>query len=343
MPSTPEPRYPVAERAAEIAVAPLSQAQKKEMLYWLKLNRALETQLANLYKQGKVLGGLYRGLGQEAISVGSAYALEPGDWYAPVIRNIGTCLVRGVPLRVMFSQYMAKSVPMQGRDNALHFGDVSQGMVATISPLGGLVSVMAGVALAFKIRRERKVALTYSGDGQTSTGAWHEGINFAAVQNVPFVLIVENNQFAYSTPVSRQCLLKDLADKGKAYGIPGVVVDGNDVLAMYETTKRAVERARAGFGPTLIEAKTFRRLGHSEHDDPRKYVPEALFAEWEKKDPIERFERHVIEEKILTRAGITEIEKRIDAELAEAQRWAEECPHPQADEDSLTRGIFAES
>jgi pyruvate dehydrogenase E1 component alpha subunit/2-oxoisovalerate dehydrogenase E1 component alpha subunit len=332
MPSTGE--------RTEAAGADLSAASRRDLLYWLKLDRMLETRLANLFRQGKVLGGLYRGLGQEAISVGSAFALGPGDWFAPVIRNIGTCLVRGIPPRILLSQYMGRSIPTGGRDNGLHFGMLDKGMVSTISPLGGLVSVMAGVALAFKMRGERKVALTYSGDGQTSTGAWHEGINFAAVQNVPFVLIVENNGWAYSTPVARQTRLKDLADRAKAYGIPGVIVDGNDVEAVYAVTKRAVDRARDGAGPTLIEAKTFRRLGHSEHDDPRRYVPAAQFDRWEKKDPIDRYVKRLLDDGTITHEEIALLEARIEAELDEAQAWAEAVPPP--DPAALTHGVYAE-
>lgn len=337
VPSTPRKN---SEGVVVAPAAPLTREQKAELLYWLKLNRALETRLANLFKQGKVLGGLYRSLGQEAISVGSAYALGPDDWFAPVIRNMGTCLVRGIHPRILMSQYMARSIPVGGRDNALHFGFIDKGMVSTISPLGGLVSVMAGVALGFKMRKEKRVALTYSGDGQTSTGAWHEGVNFAAAQGLPLVLIIENNGWAYSTPVSRQTRVRDLADKAKAYGMPGEIVDGNDVIAVYEVTRRAVERAREGAGPTLIEAKTFRRLGHSEHDDPRKYVPAETFEEWERKDPIDRYEKHLVENEIVTRQEIEQVERRIEQELDEAQSWAEAVPPP--DPATLTRGVFAE-
>lgn len=340
MPSTTRKRPRDTAVPAGAPAAPLTGDQKLELLYWLKLNRGLETRLANLFRQGKVLGGLYRSLGQEAISVGTAYALQPGDWYAPVIRNMGTCLVRGIAPRILISQYMARSIPVGGRDNALHFGFLDQGMVSTISPLGGLVSVMAGVALAFRIRGERRVVMTYSGDGQTSTGAWHEGVNFAAVQNVPFVLVVENNGWAYSTPVGRQTRVTDLAERAKAYGIPGEIVDGNDVLAVHQVARRAVERARAGGGPTLIEAKTFRRLGHSEHDDPRRYVPAAMFEEWERKDPIDRYERTLMEQGLTTRAAIADLEKRVETELDEAQEWAEAAPPP--DPATLTRGVFKE-
>jgi len=184
------------------------------------------------------------------------------------------------------------------------------------------------------------VALTYSGDGQTSTGAWHEGVNFAAAQNLPFVLIIENNGWAYSTPVSTQTRVQNLSDKAKAYGIPGETVDGNDVLAMHEASRRAIERARAGGGPTLIEAKTFRRLGHSEHDDPRKYVPAAMFTEWERKDPIDRYTSYVTQNQIMTREEIARLEARIEGELDEAQAWAEAAPPP--DPATLTRGVYAE-
>jgi TPP-dependent pyruvate/acetoin dehydrogenase alpha subunit len=332
---------PSTSRAKAVTdAAALSMARKLELLYWLKLNRALEARLAGLFKQGKVSGGLYRSLGQEAISVGSAYAMGPDDWFAPVVRNIGTCLVRGIPPRVLFAQYMGRSVPTGGRDSGLHFGFLDKGMVSPISPLGGLVSVMAGVALGFKIRGEKRVALTYSGDGQTSTGAWHEGLNFAAAQDLPFVLVVENNGWAYSTPVSRQTRVRDLADRARVYGIPGEIVDGNDVLAVHEVCRRAIERARDGAGPTLIEAKTFRRLGHSEHDDPRKYVPAEMFAEWEKKDPIDRYEKHLLEAGLADRGTIADLERRIETELDEAQAWAQMVPPP--DPATLTKGVYAE-
>ena len=334
-PAAPKPPAPAAQH-----VAGLSTQQRLELLYWLKLNRALETRMAALFKQGKILGGLYRSLGQEAISVGSAYALGPGDWYAPVIRNMGTCLVRGVTPGTLLSQYMAREIPVHGRDNALHFGKIEGGMVSTISPLGGLVSVMAGVALGFRMRGEKRVALTYSGDGQTSTGAWHEGLAMAASLKVPLILFVENNRWAYSTPVSRQVRLENIADKARAYGIIGVVVDGNDVEAVYSTTRKAVEHARAGNGPTLIEAKSFRRLGHSEHDDPRKYVPAEEFAVWEAKDPIARYERVLTEARVFDAAGLKELEGRIESEIDAAQQWADAVPQP--DPSRLTDGVYAE-
>ena len=245
----------------------------------MKLNRMLEERLGNLYRQGKVVGGLYSSRGQEATSVGSAYALEPQDFMGPLIRNLGSMLVRGVQPREVMMQYMAKGgSPTGGKDGNTHFGDLSRGLVAPISMLGALIPVMAGVALAGRMQGRDLVALTYIGDGGTSTGDFHEGLNLAAVLGVPLVVIAEHNGYAYSTPTSRQMRIQDIAARAAAYGIPGEIVDGNDVLAVHAVTKRAVERARAGGGPTLIESKTFRMKGHAEHDDAGYVPPERAFV-----------------------------------------------------------------
>jgi len=246
----------------------------------MRLNRRLDEQLSSLYRQGKVVGGVYVSTGQEAISVGTAFALEPQDVVAPMIRNVGTLLVRGYRPRDLFLQYMGrKDGPTGGRDANTHFGDMKRGVVAPISMLGEMVPVLAGVALAAKLRGEKRVALNYVGDGTTSAGPVHEGMNFAAVQRLPLVIIAENNGWAYSTPTVKQMAIHDIALRAKAYGMSAVVVDGNDVLAVYEATRSAVKRAREGHGPTLIEAKTMRMRGHAEHDDAR-YVPKDVFEEW---------------------------------------------------------------
>jgi pyruvate dehydrogenase E1 component alpha subunit/2-oxoisovalerate dehydrogenase E1 component alpha subunit len=258
---------------SELAKTRLTREQQLELYRYMKLNRMVEDRLSNLYRQGKVVGGLYSSRGQEAISIGTAYALEPQDMVGPLIRNLGSLFVRGVKPREIMMQYMARADgPTHGRDVNLHFGDLSRGIVAPISMLGALIPVMAGVALGGRMLGKNLVALTYIGDGGTSTGDFHEGLNFAAVLNVPFVLIAEHNGFAYSTPTSKQMRIKNIVTRAAAYGIPGEIVDGNDVLAVYEATKRAVERAREGGGPSLIEAKTFRMKGHAEHDDAG-YVP----------------------------------------------------------------------
>jgi len=237
-------------------------------------------------------------------------------------------LVRGVKPREVMMQYMAKSdSPTGGKDGNTHFGDLKRGLVAPISMLGAVIPVMAGVALAGRMQGKDLVALTFIGDGGTSTGDFHEGLNLAAVLGVPFVLIAEHNGWAYSTPTSRQMRIKNIATRAAAYGIPGEIVDGNDVLAVYEATKRAVERARSGGGPTLIESKTFRMKGHAEHDDAG-YVPKEQFEEWRPKDPIDRFERHLLGGGLAKEEELKEIVARIDAQLNEEVDFALASPMP---------------
>ena len=239
----------------------------------MRLTRTLEERLVALYRQTKVVGGLFRSLGQEADAVGSAYALERRDILSPLIRNLGAMLVKGATPVEILKQYMAKGdSPTRGRELNIHFGDTDRGFIGQISPLGDMVPVMAGVTLTFKMRGEDRVGLVYVGDGATSTGAFHEGINFAAVQRCPLVVIVENNGYAYSTPTRKQTAAKQFVDKAIGYGIPGEQADGNDVLAVYDVTKRAVDRARRGEGVSLVELMTYRRKGHAEHDN-QSYVP----------------------------------------------------------------------
>jgi len=320
---------------------PLSQPQHLELYYWMQLNRKLEDALTILFRQNKVVGGLYSSLGQEAISVGSAYALEKRDWIAPMIRNHGALLVKGFKPRDIAMQYMArKGSPTGGKDGTSHFGDLSERhVVSPISMLGDLIPVMTGVGLAARYLGRDEVAMTWIGDGGSSTGAFHEGLNFAAVQKAPLVLILENNLWAYSTPTYLQAGLKDFADRAKAYGIPGVTIDGNDVVAVYEATRAAVERARRGHGPTLIEAKSFRRKGHAQHD-PANYVPDWMRKEWEAKDPILRFERRLTGKKLWTEKDKKEILERIDRELKDELAAAEASPLPQPEEAAL--GVYCE-
>jgi TPP-dependent pyruvate/acetoin dehydrogenase alpha subunit len=309
------PLHPVVEETERLARTDLPRERQLELYHFLKLNRMTEDRLSNLYRQGKVVGGLYSSRGQEAVSVGSAYAMEPQDVVGPLIRNLGTYFVRGVQPREVMMQYMARADgPTGGKDVNTHFGDLSRGLVAPISMLGSLIPVMTGVALAARMQGKDLVALTYIGDGGTSTGDFHEGLNFAAVLNVPLVLIAENNGYAYSTPTSKQMRIKNIVTRAAAYGIAGELVDGNDVLAVYESTKRALDRARSGGGPTLIEAKTFRMKGHAEHDDAG-YVRKELFEEWKGKDPIDRFERHLLSNGLATDEELRQIATRIDEEL----------------------------
>jgi TPP-dependent pyruvate/acetoin dehydrogenase alpha subunit len=310
----------------------LTRQQYLDLYYYMRLNRAVEDTMVKLFRQNKIVGGLYSSLGQEAISVGSAYALEKKDWLAPMIRNIGALLVKGVPPRDIFMQHMAKyDSPTRGKDGTSHFGDLDNlHIVSPISMLGDLIPVMAGVAIAGRYLGQKIVAMTWIGDGGSSTGVFHEGLNFAATQKAPFVLILENNLWAYSTPVRRQVPLENLADRAKAYGINSYIVDGNDVVAVYKSAKEAVDRARAGEGPILIEAKTFRRLGHAQHD-PAEYVPKEMRAYWEARDPIALYEKFLASEKILDATEKKQIEDKIDTLLQKERDFAENSPMPPAE------------
>jgi TPP-dependent pyruvate/acetoin dehydrogenase alpha subunit len=307
----------------------LTRDEHLELYYYMRLNRELEEQMVRLFRQNKIVGGLYPSLGQEAISVGTAYALAPGDWIAPMIRNIGALLVRGFKPRDVMTQHMARyTSPTRGKDGTSHFGDLKvRHVVSPTSVLGDLIPVMAGVAMAGHYLGQKIVTMTWIGDGGTSTGVFHEGLNFAAVQKAPFVLIVENNQWAYSTPVAKQASLTNFADRAKAYGIRGEIVDGNDVVAVVRTTRAAVDHARAGNGPVLVEAKTMRMLGHAQHD-AAEYVPKAMLDAWKQRDPLARFEKLLTEKKLWDAKTKKEIDERIASEIRADVEFAENSPAP---------------
>jgi TPP-dependent pyruvate/acetoin dehydrogenase alpha subunit len=322
------PSSPVAKAKPSAAPA-LPRDTYLGLYYYMRLNRAVEDQMVKLFRQNKIVGGLYSSLGQEGISVGTAYALEKRDWMAPMIRNIGALLVKGVRPRDIFTQHMAKfTSPTLGKDGTSHFGDLKNlHIVSPISMLGDLIPVMTGVAMGGRYLGQNIVTMTWIGDGGSSTGAFHEGLNLAAAQRASLVLILENNQWAYSTPVSKQVPLRDLAERGRAYGITSVSVDGNDVVAVYRTSKAAVEQCRAGNGPVLIEAKTHRMRGHAQHD-PAEYVPKEMREYWEARDPITRCEKFLTENKIWNAADKKEIEARIEKVLNEDREFAESSPMP---------------
>jgi pyruvate dehydrogenase E1 component alpha subunit/2-oxoisovalerate dehydrogenase E1 component alpha subunit len=320
----------------------LNKAQQLELLYFMRLTRSLEDRLDNLLKQGKIVGGLFRSLGQEATAVGSAYALDKnhGDILSPLTRDLGAMLVMDASPREVFAQYLARGTsPSGGRDQNLHFTDLKRGFIGTISPLGSLVAIMNGVVLAARMQGKKTVGMVYVGDGATSTGAFHEAANFAAVQNLPLVIVAENNGFAYSTPTTKQMRVLNLADRAKAYGIPTEIVDGNDVVAVFQSSKRAVTRAREGSGPTLIEAKTFRMKGHAAHDN-QGYIGRDLLEQWRKRDPIALIEKNLLNQKTARAAEIEETTRRVEALLDEDLAWAESQPPP-APEDALG-GVFAD-
>jgi pyruvate dehydrogenase E1 component alpha subunit/2-oxoisovalerate dehydrogenase E1 component alpha subunit len=321
----------------------LSLEQKLELYYYMRLTRSLEERLVNLYRQTKVVGGLFRSLGQEADAVGSAYALDrsKGDMLSPLIRNLGSMLVQGALPTEILRQYMAKGdSPTRGRELNIHYGDLVRGFIGQISQLGDMVPVMAGVTLSFKMRGQDRVGLVYVGDGATSTGAFHEGINFAAVQRCPLVVVVENNAYAYSTPLAKQTAAKELRDKAIGYGVASEQADGNDVLATYQVTKRAVDRARAGGGVTLVELITYRRKGHAEHDN-QSYVPPGEIERWaESNDPIDRYVKVLTTELGVGQVEIEKIDARVMQEIDAATDEAEASPMPEPT-DALV-GIYAD-
>jgi pyruvate dehydrogenase E1 component alpha subunit/2-oxoisovalerate dehydrogenase E1 component alpha subunit len=319
----------------------LKPEQMLELYRYLKLTRLVEERIVNFYRQSKIVGGVYRSLGQEATAVGSAYALRPDDFITPIIRDLGACFVKGIRPREIFAQYMAKAWgPSGGKDLNIHFGFLDKGFLGPISHLGDMIPIMTGIVLAARMQKKDIVALAYLGDGGMSTGAFYEGMNFAAVQRLPLIVIVEHNGYAYSTPTSQQTAVKDLAEKSAAFGIPGYIVDGNDVIACCEVTKQAVDYARRR-GAVLIEAKTYRRKGHAEHDDQR-YVPAGEIQWWEKNnDPLDRYERYLLERKIGTKEKLDEITADVMGEIEEDSAWAESSPLPEA--DGAAYGVFDNS
>jgi TPP-dependent pyruvate/acetoin dehydrogenase alpha subunit len=331
-------------REAPPVPAGLTRGQLLEIYHYLRLTRTLEERLVALYKQSKVIGGLFRSLGQEGESVGSAYALERGshkDLLSPLIRNLGSMLVMGAQPIQILRQYMAKATsPTAGRELNVHFGDLERGYLGQISQLGDMVPVLAGIALTFKLRGERRVALVYIGDGGMSTGTFHEGMNLAAVQRVPLVVIGEYNHWAYSTPPEEQFATQNLVDRVRGYGIPASTVDGNDVLAVYAETRAAVERARGGEGTQFIEVKTYRRKGHAEHDD-QSYVPAGESERWAREnDPVDRYVLQLLDNDRVTARELEEIDARVRAEIDTATDACVNDPLPPP--ESALPGVYVD-
>jgi TPP-dependent pyruvate/acetoin dehydrogenase alpha subunit len=321
----------------------LDKKQTIEVYRYMLLNRRMEQVLENLYKQGKVVGGVYFGLGQEACSCASAYALGKDDWFGPMIRNQGSLLVRGFAPRDTMMQYMAKAdSPTGGRDGTSHFGDIyKRNMVSPISMLGDLIPVLAGVALGSRLQGKNVAVMTYIGDGGQSTGVTYEGINFAAVQDLGLVLFVESNLWAYSTPSEMQYRVKDLAERAIGYGIPGVIVDGTDACQVYDAAHEAVERAHRGEGPTIIEAKMMRMKGHAIHDGA-DYVPKPMLEYWKKRDPIARLENYLVHvKKWLTAKENERLIADVDQLIEKERDIAVASPMPTP--ESAMGGVFCEN
>ncbi len=311
----------------------------RRALYYMSLMREAEDRIERkLYRQGKILGGVYVGRGQEAIPVGAGLAARPEDVLFPSHRDLALYFMRGISLREVFAQYMGRAAGLtRGRDGNMHMGDLRKRIVAIISAMAASVPVAAGAAMALKYQGKDDVVFVFFGDGATSRGDWHEGINLAAVQKAPLVLLCNNNQYAYSTPLDKQMACANVADRAPGYGIPAEIADGNDPLAVYDACERAAAHARSGNGPYLIECKTFRMTGHSAHD-PADYVPKELFELWEQRCPIRRVERRLLDEGWDSPAAIEAVHARVRREIDEAIEWAENSPYP--DPSELLDGVF---
>jgi pyruvate dehydrogenase E1 component alpha subunit/2-oxoisovalerate dehydrogenase E1 component alpha subunit len=299
------------------------------------LTRGLEERLEILFKQGHVVGGLYRSLGQEATAVGSAWALEPGDWLAPSIRDMGALFVRGLDVREMLRQYTARSTSLcAGKDNTTHFTVPELGLLGPVSPLGTQLCVLNGVALAFKQRGQPNVCMTYQGEGASRTGASHEGFSLAAALDLPIVVWLEHNRWAFGTSSRKESAVTDWLDAASMYGVPAESIDGNDVVEVYRAAQTAVDRARTGGGMTILVAETYRMHGHAQHD-AQKYVATEELEEWRRRDPIEHCELLInLDEE--SDAVVAEIRESVTAELDAAVDDVLSEPDP-TPEEALTR------
>jgi TPP-dependent pyruvate/acetoin dehydrogenase alpha subunit len=327
--------------AVPLAAAPPSlTADDLRTLYrYMLLQRLAEDRIVKLYQQGAVVGACFTGYGHEAIAVGAAYALGPPDVVSTLHRDLGARLVLGMPLRYYFANFLGRTgSPTRGREGNLHIGGLGPRILLHIDHIGASIPVAAGAALAFTVRREARVVMALFGEGTLATGEFHEGANLAAVLQLPLVLVCWNNQFAYSTPVRRE-VVGPIVDRMAGYGMASSSLDGNDVLAVYDAARRAVDRAREGQGPFFLECRTMRMRGHSEADDA-SYVPKALLEEWRPRDPVKRFEDHLIETRVLTAEQVEAVRAAVLAEVDEAQAWAEASPPP--DPSELERGVYCE-
>ena len=306
----------------------LGHDQLLEMFYWLKLIRAFDERLSTLVKQGKVRSGVYTGIGQEAIIVGTGYGLRKDDWICPLHRDLGAFLMKGVSARTMMSQMFAKTTGLsKGRDSALHSGVTELGIFGNTSMLGANLPVAAGLGLTFKMEKTDNVVIAYFGEGASNVGDFHEALNIAGVQRLPILFICENNQYAYSVPLEKSMAIDDVADRAESYGFDGVAINGNDVLAVYQATQGALARARKGEGPTLIECKTYRWHGHSEHDKAFYRTKEEL-AMWKSRDPIPTFASYLTGLHELSDEGVADIEARVKATIDDAVEFAASAPDP---------------
>jgi pyruvate dehydrogenase E1 component alpha subunit len=328
------------ESEADVRQADLDREDLLQIYRNMLITRGIEERGHILYRQGKIPGSFYTGRGNEAASVGVATAMQPDDVGAPIQRDMGVHVTRGTEPWRIFAQYMGRADGLAaGHDGNVHMADIRLGLIAMVSHLPAMLPVAVGCALSFHIRRQPRVAVAWTGDGAMQRGDAHEGMNLAGVHRLPVVFICDNNQYAYSTPARLEYACEQLADRAAAYGFEGVVVDGTDVLTVYREAHAAIEKARAGGGPTLLELVTLRMEGHAVHDDAF-YVPRELLEHWAAKDPIARYHRWLEDQGLLDPKTDEEIQVAVKKLLNEAVARAEESPMP--DPATLTDAVYAD-
>ncbi len=301
--------------------------------------RFFEEKVFDLYAQNLVPGTIHLYLGEEAVAVGVCSLLRKDDYITSTHRGHGHCIAKGAELKRTMAEILGKKTGYcKGKGGSMHIADFSIGMLGATAVVGAGLPIAVGAGLSAKLRKTDQVVACFFGEGASNQGTFHESINMASIWKLPVIFVCENNLYAMGTRQSRVMNIENIADRAVAYGIPGVVVDGNDVLAVYEATQKAVERARKGEGPTLIECKTYRHKGHS-RVDPAKYRPKEEVEEWLAKDPIKRFKEKLLQTNTLTEAEIQQIEKEVSAEIEEAVKFAMESPYP-APEEAL-KDIYA--
>ncbi len=310
-----------------------------EALKTMYLIRYFEEKAEELYMLGMVHGTMHLSVGQEASAVGAIFALEPEDYILSTHRGHGHCIAKGADVKLMMAEFLGKETGYcRGRGGSMHIADMKTGNLGANGIVGSGIPIAVGVGLALKLQKSRRVVLSFFGDGAANTGSFHESLNMAGIWRLPVVFLCENNQYAMSTPVTKVLPVENIADRAYAYGFPGVVVDGNDFFAVYEVTKAAVERARRGEGPTLVECKTYRWKGHSK-SDPQRYRTKEEVEAWKKKDPIARLRTHLITNGILSEEEAAEIEEEARKAIEEAVKFAMESPEPSP--ENIEKEVYA--
>lgn len=318
----------MAYEATTQAEIPVRVEYELQLYYWMKLIRGFEERVSRLHRQNKIMGGVYSGAGQEAIVTGICAPLQNGDFVAPLHRDLGVFLIRGVDPKILMAQLMGKETGLsRGKDSFLHAGDLSRGIFGSTSMLGSSLPVAVGAALKFKIKRDPLIAVAFFGEGASSRGDVHEAMNFAGVQKLPVLFVCENNRYAYSTPLEKQMAIDDVADRASAYGFRGYVSAGNDLLAVLDCAERVIRKIREGEGPALIECKTYRYHGHSEHD-PALYRSREELLKWESRDPIQGFEVYLEKTGQDVRRLREQTDQKVAVILQEAVEFAESSPFP---------------